>query len=91
MTLRVKFEIVPQGDESRTRELGRVDVSIKDVLARNRCNYNVSAYGVGMPDGWVDEITEYARDQGYLALATIAVNIVDQAVMNRQKGSDDDE
>lgn len=45
MTLRVRLEMVPHGDESRVREIGRMDIYNDRDLDKEFCAYRVVGHG----------------------------------------------
>lgn len=53
MTLRVKLEIVPFGDESRTREIGRLDIFNQGEVPRTDGLYNYGVIELTPTRGWL--------------------------------------
>lgn len=95
MTLRIKFEIVPHGDEDRVRELGRIDVHnmgssrTSSVRGESYRDYLVEASGEDIPEGVSDWIRDYHRDRGYFLLAVLAVNTIDIKIQARHEENEE--
>lgn len=63
MTLRVRLEIVPHGDEERAYEIGRLDVSNLGYVGFGLCEYQVLDLTSGQ-EGEYRERVEHPRRHG---------------------------
>lgn len=74
MTLRIKFEIVPFGDETRAREIKRFDIFNMGRVGRDDyCEYGVIEIDPERKTGGLYTNTiQHARHLGAVALATAA-------------------
>jgi hypothetical protein len=66
MTLRVKFEIVPYGDESKTYEIKRFDIFNKGLIDFGHCEYGV--IDLSENPGLYAQTVYHRRDLGAVAL-----------------------
>jgi len=66
MTLRVKLEIVPYGDEEKTYEIGRLDIFNKGRTEFGHCEYGVIE--LTNEPGLYDQTILHRRDLGAWAL-----------------------
>jgi hypothetical protein len=77
MTLRVKLEIIPHGDESRAYEIHRLDISNLGYTEVGQCEYMVLAFDTeGHKAAMLDENIVHQRDLGPWALAHKAIGEV---------------
>lgn len=67
MTLRVKLEIVPFGDEDKMYEIGRFDIFNKGQIAFGHCEYGTIDLREGR-EGLYDKCVYHRRDLGAEAL-----------------------
>jgi hypothetical protein len=71
MTLRVKLEIVPYGDEDEAYEIGRLDIFNKGRTETGHCEYGVIDLPADVDDGepgLFDQTVLHRRDKGAWAL-----------------------
>ncbi len=73
MTLRVKLEVVPFGDEDKTYEIGRLDIYNKGIVEFGHAEYGVLDLSKGQEGKYVDTIF-HRRDLGAWRLVKRALD-----------------